>query len=241
MGPPRTARRGRSPGSPADFASLVHEPKTELGRFQRGAELVVALVDGCDHAGVTVLTPHFMETVAASDDVVRRGDGWQHALNEGPGLDSVRDRTAVLSQDVAIDERWRSWGPRVAADLGVRSAVSVLLDARGSTLGSLTLYADRPDVWGDQQQSLVTTLARQLALAGADARVLDHQEQALVARVGLGQAQGIVMERFGMTADQASRHLRDLALSTRLSLVHLAEVIVETREVPRFRERDTEA
>ncbi|RYZ25096.1 MAG: ANTAR domain-containing protein [Propionibacteriaceae bacterium] len=241
-GTPVAARRLiRSRWSPADFALLVHEPTTEVGRLQRGAELVVALVDGCDHAGVTVLTPHFMETVAASDDVVRRGDGWQHALSEGPGLDSVRDRATVVSQDVAIDPRWRSWGPRVATDLGVRSVASVLLDHRGTTLGSLTLYADRPDAWDEGQDALVRTLAGQLALAGAGARVLDHREQSLVARVGMGQAQGIVMERFGMTADQAAEHLRRLALSTQLSLVHLSEVIVETREVPQLRVREGDA
>lgn len=225
----------RTRWSSSDFARLVHEPSTEVGRLQRGAELVVALVGGCDHAGVTVLTPHFMETVAASDDVVRRGDGWQHALSEGPGLDSVRHRTAVVSQDVGGDPRWRAWGPRVAADLGVRSAMSVLLETGGTALGSLTLYADAVDAWDEPRRALAQTLAGQLALAGADARVLDHREQSLVARVGMGQAQGIVMERFGMTADQAAEHLRRLALSTQLSLVHLSEVIVETREVPRFR------
>ena len=231
-------RPTRSRWSPSDFAALVHEPTTEVGRLQRGAELVVALVDGCDHAGVTVLTSHFMETVASSDDVVRRGDGWQHALSEGPGLDSVRDRSTVVSQDVASDPRWRRWGPRVATDLGVRSAASVVLDHRGTTLGSLTLYADRPDAWDDEQRALVRTLAGQLALAGAGARVLDQRERSHVARVGMGQAQGIVMERFGMTADQAAEHLRRLALSTRLSLVRLSEVIVETREVPHLRDRE---
>ncbi|MGI3782634.1 MAG: GAF and ANTAR domain-containing protein [Janthinobacterium lividum] len=221
----------------ADFAELVHEPTTEVGRLQRGVELVVSFVGGCDHAGVTVLTPSFMETVAASDDVVRRGDDWQHELSEGPGLHSVRSRSTVVSQDLRADTRWRAWGPRAATDLGVRSAMSVLLDPSGDTVGALTLYADRTNAWDDEQQALARTLAGQLALASADARRLDDRQRALVSRVGMGQAQGIVMERFGMTADEAYDYIQQLSAGTHVQLIHLAEHIVETRDLPALRDR----
>lgn len=216
----------------ADFAQLVREPATEAGRLQRGADLVVALVGGCDHAGVSVLTPAFMETVAVTDEVGRRGDGWQHELSEGPGLDTARSRTTVVSQDLRSDPRWRSWGPRAVTALGLRAAMSVLLDTRGESVGSLTLYADRPDVWDDERQTLAVTLADQLALASADARMLDDRHRALLARGGVGQAQGIVMERFGMTADQALEHLRRLSEGNRMTLVRLAEHVVESRQLP---------
>jgi GAF domain-containing protein len=229
MAVPRSLRTRRSA---AEFADLVHAPSTEMGRLQRGAELVVSFVGGCDHAGVTVLTPSFIETVAASDDVVRRGDDWQHELSEGPGLHSVRNRTTVVSQDLRVDPRWRAWGPRAARSLGMRSALSVLLEPAGDTVGALTLYADRTDAWGDEQQALARTLARQLALATADARQLDDRQRALVSRVGLGQAQGIVMERFGLTSDEAHDYLQRLSAGTHVQLVHLAEHIVETRDVP---------
>ncbi|MGI3784106.1 MAG: GAF and ANTAR domain-containing protein [Janthinobacterium lividum] len=221
--------------TPADFAQLVREPATEAGRLQRGAELVVALVGGCEHAGVSVLTPAFMETVAVTDDVGLRGDGWQHELSEGPGLEAVRSRTTVVSQDLRTDSRWRTWGPRAVEALGVRAAMSVLLDTWGESVGSLTLYADRSDVWDDERQTLAVTLAGQLALASADARMLDDRQRALLARGSVGQAQGIVMERFGMTADQALDHLRRLSEGSSMALVHLAERVVETRELPSWR------
>lgn len=216
----------------SDFAELVRRPATEARRLQRGVELAVALVQACDHAGVTVLTPAFAETVAASDDVVRRGEVWQHELSEGPGLESVRGRTTVVSQDLRTDPRWRAWGPRAADGLGVRSSMSVPLNLDSDLVESLTLYADRVHVWDDERQALATTLARQLGLAAADARLLDDRERALVSRTGLGQAQGIVMERFGMSAAEAYDHLERLSRSNHLDPVHLAEHIVETREVP---------
>ena len=230
------SRTSAAPRPPRDFAQLVREPSTEAGRLQRGVELVVALVGGCDHAGVTVLTPAFMETVAASDDVVLRGDSWQHELSEGPGLESLRRRSTVVSQDLRNDPRWRSWGPRAVLGLGVRSTISVLLDPHGDTVGSLTLYADRTDVWDDDHRMIAQALAGQLALAAADARLLDDRQRTLASRAGVGQAQGIVMERFGMSAEQASDYLRRLARGTQMKLVHLAEAIVATRELPVLRD-----
>jgi GAF domain-containing protein len=223
-----------TPADPAAtrFALLLREVSTEVARLQRGVELAVSLVHDCDHASVTVLTPHYLETVAVSDDVVSRGDGWQHELSEGPGLDSVRSRTTVISQDLRSDPRWRSWGPRAAELLGVRATLSVLFDAAPDVVGSLNLYSDREQVWDDGQQLLARALGDQLAVAVADARLLDERERAMVARVGLGQAQGIVMERYGMTAEQAFDHLQRLSEVTRVPLVHLAERIVVTRELP---------
>lgn len=221
-----------SPRVPTDFARLVHLATTESGRLQRGVELVVSLVAGCDHAGVTVLTPHFVETVAASDDVVRRGDSWQHELSEGPGLESVRRRATVVSQDLATDPRWRSWGPRAVTALGVRSMMSVLLESDGDTVGALNLYGDRPRVWDDENLALAVALAGQLTVAVADARMLDARARALLARSGMGQAQGIVMERFGLGPEEAAAYLERLAERTHLDLVHLAERIVENRDLP---------
>jgi GAF domain-containing protein len=218
----------------ADFARLLHQSLTEGGRLQRGVELAVSLLGGCDHASVTVLTPHYVETVAASDDVVLRGDGWQYELSEGPCLDSVRGRTTVVSQDLGRDPRWRSWAPRVVDGLGVHAMMSVLLYASGDEVGSLNLYSDRVEVWDDEAQLLARSLADQLAVAVADARLLDERERALLSRSGIGQAQGIVMERFGLSADQALDLLRGMSRGTRVGLVHLAEHIVETRRLPAF-------
>ncbi|HEY0238546.1 MAG TPA: GAF and ANTAR domain-containing protein [Friedmanniella sp.] len=233
MPEPRSIRERRPP---SDFAQAVHEQVTEAARLQRGTELAVGLVAGCDHAGVTVVTPAFMEVVAASDDVVRRGESWQYELSEGPGLETIRSRRTVISQDLGHDPRWRSWGPRAVAGLGVRSTLSVLLDLPGKTVGSLTLYADRLNAWDDEQRGLAQTLAGELARAAAWARLLDDRRRSLAVQAEVGQAQGIVMERFGMSADQATSYLDQLSRATRVALVHLAEHIIETREVPVLRE-----
>lgn len=219
--------------SSSALARLLREPATESGRLQRGVELAVALVERCDHASVTVLTPLYVETVAVSDEVARLGEGWQHDLSEGPGLETLRRRVPVVSQDLRADPRWRSWGPRAVDRLGVRSVVSVPLETDGGGVGALNLYADRPQAWDDDQRALAATFAGQVAVAAADARLLDARTAAMLARSGVGQAQGMVMERFGMTAEQAFDHLQRLASDTGVGLRHVAQHLVETRDLPR--------
>ena len=227
-----SARRATTDPSPPGLARMLREPATEAGRLQRGVELAVALIERCDHASVTVLTPHYAETVAVSDDVARRGDGWQHDLSEGPGLESVRGRVPVVSQDLRADPRWRAWGPQAVERLGMRSVVSVPLDAQGGGVGALNLYADRPGVWDADQRALAAALAGEVAVAAADARLLDARTAALLARSGVGQAQGMVMERFGLTAEQAFDYLERLSADAGVGLLHVAERLVETRDLP---------
>jgi len=220
------------PSSPG-FVRLLREPPSEAGRLQRGVELAVGLIERCDHASVTVLTPHYVETVAVSDDVARRGDGWQHDLSEGPGLESVRRRVPVVSQDLRTDRRWRAWSPRAVERLGMRSVVSVPMDTEGGGVVALNLYADRSQAWEPGQRALASALAGQVAMAAADARLLDARTAALLARSGVGQAQGMVMERFGLTAEQAFDYLQRLSADAGLGLLHVAERLVESRDLPR--------
>lgn len=214
---------------------LLRGPLTEGGRWQRGVEVAVSLLGGCDHASVTVLTPHYVETVAVSDQVARRGDGWQHELSEGPGLDSLRRRVPVVSQDLRSDPRWRAWGPRAVEQLGVRSVVSVPLESDGGDIGALNLYADRLRVWDDEQQELAWAFAAQVAAAASDARLLERRTAAILMRSGTGQAQGMVMERFQMTAEQAFDYLQRLSEDGGIGLQQVAEHITGTRDFPRLR------
>lgn len=229
---PSTQLSARDPSAPV-FARLLREPATESGRLQRAVELAVALVERCDHASVTVLTPHYAETVAVSDEVARLGDGWQHDLSEGPALETLRRRVPVVSQDLRADPRWRSWGPRAVKRLGVCSVVSVPLEADGGGVGALNLYSDRLQAWDAGQRALAAALAGQVAVAAADARLLDARTAAMLVRSGVGQAQGILMERFGLTAEQAFDHLQALSTDTGVELLHVAEHLVETRDLRR--------
>ena len=193
----------------------------------------MALLERCDHASVTVLTPHYVETVAVSDDVARRGDGWQHDLSEGPAPGEPAAAGAGRQPGPPGRPPLAGLGPtrRRAARRAV-GGLAARWRPQGGGVGALNLYADRPQAWDAGQRALAASLAGQVAVAAADARLLDARTAAMLARSGVGQAQGMVMERFGLTAEQAFDYLQGLSRDTGVGLLHVAEHLVETRDLP---------
>ena len=84
-------------------------------------------------------------------------------------------------------------------------------------------------------------LADQLAVAVADGREIDHRGKAMAGRTVIGQAQGILMERFGVDADQAFAYLRRVSQDTNRKLVDLAQDLVANRCLPSDDQRNTRA
>jgi len=220
---------------PPSFARHLQALPTPWDRLRRGTELAVELVDGCDHAGVTLASTVAAESTAATDDLVRRGDALQHELSEGPCLEAVRRQRTVISPDLSTDRRWPVWAPRVHAELGVRAMMAVVLHTERDTLGALNLYADRVGPWTPASVAVAHALAEQLASALADAREIEHRERAIRSRTVIGQAQGILMERLGMDVEQAFAHLRGVSQAQHLKLLVVAEDLVATRQIRELR------
>lgn len=215
-----------------EFARFLHGSEGAEARLQRGVELVVELVDGCDHAGVTVASKAGVWSAAATDDVVRDGDALQYALGEGPCLDTVRFDHTVLSHDLVTDRRWPRWAPRIVADFGVHAMMSLLLYTEQDTLGALNLYADQTGAWDGDAIVIGHALADQLAVAVADAREIENRGRAMAGRTVIGQAQGILMERYGINAERAFDYLRRVSQDTNRKLVAVADEVVRTRVLP---------
>ena len=108
-------------------------------------------------------------------------------------------------------QRWPHFAP-LAVNAGIRSVLAYSLSARQPS--ALNLYARLPAAFGatDRAQGqLFATLAR-LALDSAEERASDDRRtgnllEALRTRELVGQAQGILMERERITADQRVRRV----------------------------------
>lgn len=233
---PRSLDRRTVPVGDPSSARALQAHRHPGARLRRGAALAVELVDGCDHAGVTLASAVALEAGAASDAVVLRGDAWQYELSEGPCLDAVRLARTVLSQDLALDPRWPTWAPRVRTELGVRAMLSLPLALDHAVLGALNLYADRSGAWTDDAVAVAHGLADQLVAALADAREIEHLGRAVAGRTVVGQAQGILMERLDLDAEQAFAYLRRVSQSRHLRLLVVAEELVATRQLPRVKD-----
>lgn len=187
---------------------------------------------GCAYAGVVLVHQgSHVETVAATDPVVATLDKIQLDLGQGPDIDIVTDRTSVKVVDVLTDGRWPRWAAEVAA-AGVRSMVGTRLHTATATIGSLNLYDPEPGRFDDADVDVAHMLARHAAVAMSSAQGVEHLWKAIDARNLIGQAQGILMERFGVDAEQAFGVLRRYSQDNNVRLAAVAERLIATRRLP---------
>lgn len=109
--------------------------RDQLVTTARICQLAVEVVDGCDHATIALRSRgSAVQTAAASAGLARTADELQLRHGEGPILGTALNEEVCRSNDVAADARWPTWGP-LAAELGLRSLVSVQLSSGHQVLG----------------------------------------------------------------------------------------------------------
>ncbi|MBI4899163.1 MAG: GAF and ANTAR domain-containing protein [Actinobacteria bacterium] len=215
----------------SEFARQANGPSLESTRLELGLSLVVELVDGCDQAGVMTMTRQGPQTTTATSDLVYRSDRLQYELEEGPALDSFRLLSTVMSGAIGRDRRWPRWGPAVAGRYGVGSVLSVVLSGRGAPFGVLNLYGVRGDAFNDSEILVAESLAGLLAVVLAEGRDIDNLERAVASRTAIGQAEGILMERHKLSAEEAFDVLRRASQSRNVKLVTVAEELITTGQL----------
>jgi hypothetical protein len=209
--------------------------ETEMLRL--AVDLAVTIIDGCDHAGISVVQGGELSTPVAFDDVARRGDALQYQLHEGPCLDAVRGQETVISRNLSEESRWPEWTPRAVSVLGIKAIMSLWLytspDSDGAdSYGALNLYSDSRDPFGPNEYAIAQALAAQISVAFAAQREIRGRGVAMTSRTIIGQAEGILMERLGIDADQAFAYLRRVSQSENRKLITICSEIVETRQLP---------
>ena len=188
----------------------------------------------CTHAGVVLARRGGLSlTGAVTDPVVEQADQLQLEHGEGPALTAIAGGAeSVYIADTTIDQRWPAWSPKAAA-LGLRSVLALRLHADGITLGVLELFQTEPAGFDTDDDAVAHILARHASIAVAVAREEASLRQAVDARKLVGQAQGILMERFNVDADRAFAILRRYSQDNNVKLRDVAQRLIDTRELPR--------
>lgn len=217
----------------ADIARALHaEPSVAL-TAQAVVDMAVSMLDGCDAAGIILVRRKQLTTVAHTHELVLTGDALQYELAEGPCLDALApNHDEVESRDLAAEHRWPRWAPRVVEELGVRSMLSFRLFTPTSLVGALNLYSFTPDSFTPADHDEGHVLASQAAIALSTREHLDDLKVAVSRRTTIGQAQGILMERYHLDPDQAFAVLTRLSRNGNRKLYDVAGDIVSTRAVP---------
>ena len=123
------------------------------------------------------------------------------------------------------------WGPKVA-ELGFTSAVWTPLLAGGRRLGTMTVYAETPDVLGEPEREVLEALSHQASTTLRVAREIEGLTHALDSRTVVGQAQGILMERFGLDDETSFAFLRRYSQDHNVKLTEVARGIVDASVLP---------
>jgi len=216
----------------AELALTLHDEPTFGETVERVLEYAVKALS-CSYAGIILVHDRTrVETVAATHPVVTDLDRIQMEAGEGPDLEVIADRHGVLVDDARTEQRWPRW-TRAVTETGVRSMLGTRLYTSSSTIGSLNLYDLEPHRFQDVDVDVAHMIARHAAVALDSARDTEHLWRAIDARNLVGQAQGILMERFGIDADQAFGVLRRYSQDNNVKLHDVAERLIETRALPR--------
>jgi len=219
-------------GRTAAAARELHSADDPAALLATVVELAVGYVAECDDAGITILHGRQVETVAASSDQVRTAGLLQRETGEGPSLDAIATEDLVHASDLGSDPRWTTWGPAVASQTALRSVVALRVHDTGDTLGALTLYARRVGAFAGEDRERVEALAAHVAVAVAAADQVAGLQAALATRGTIGQAIGILVERYEISAGQAWSLLVRISSTTETKLRVVAAHLVETRELP---------
>lgn len=221
----------------AAVAAVVFTPGSVDNTLQQIVDAAVATVEGCDMAAVLVVADHKLVTAASSDPVAVAIDELQIRTGEGPCLDTMSGAGAMYASDLGTDSRYPRFGPAARA-AGIGSVVAYQLRVDHAD-GALNLYARLPDAFGvhdrDKALILATVAATALTVAADRRNAQQHSDNlmhALASREVIGQAQGILIERQRITADQAFDILRRASQHLNRKLRDVAQDLVDTGDNP---------
>jgi GAF domain-containing protein len=187
------------------------------------------LIPGVDVAGVLLVGKNnSFETLAPTNDLMFKLDELQMKYLEGPCVEAALDEIVVRTDDFRDEPRFPNYAPEVVK-LGVHSALSFKLYTADRTAGALNLFGYQPRLWDSEAETIGMVLAAHAAAAVLASRAGEQLQSALSTRDRIGQAKGIIMERFKIDDVRAFAMLRQLSQDTNTKLIDVAQRVIETR------------
>lgn len=195
--------------------------------MQRIAEVARDSVPGFDHASITLKRDvGELFTQAATSDLVRRLDGIQYEHEEGPCVDAIRAFPVVAVPHLPHAQHWPQYVPAAARE-GVRSQLAVQLRGPKDALGGLNLYSTENFEIDSEAVHVAELLAIHAAIALSNAQHQGQLQDAIESRTVIGQAVGMVMERYQLDAGRAFDYLVRASSHANVKLRVIAQEVVD--------------
>lgn len=216
----------------ASMEKVVREfanPRSVDATLESITSAAMTTIDGVDSVDVLLIDEDGAYRSAGSTSALASDmSQLQHRLGYGPCIDAAVGETLVLSHDLSDEKRWPDYSAAAAA-AGARSVMSLQLythQGRPSCRASLNLFSNSPNAFEPDSQAAAVMLATHAALA-----LVAHDREAqfrsaLASRDAIGQAKGMLMERFTIDAVRAFEMMVKLSQDSNTKLVNVAAQIV---------------
>jgi GAF domain-containing protein len=184
-------------------------------------------VPGAQYAGVTITrNKTHIDTPAATHKWPILLDEIQQRHREGPCLTAAWEEKTIHVADLENDHRFPLYRRDVLEQTPIRAIMSFQLFIAGETMGALNVYAERPHAFGRVSRDIGLVFAAHSSVAWNSAQRDEQFKRALATRDTIGQAKGMIMERYGVDAVQAFGVLRKLSQDSNTPLVQIASELV---------------
>ncbi|MBC2642009.1 MULTISPECIES: GAF and ANTAR domain-containing protein [unclassified Rhodococcus (in: high G+C Gram-positive bacteria)] len=215
--------------SMAALARSLSAPRTVEERLRAITGSVVELMPSDTCAGILLVSKgNRFETVAPTSPLLGKLDAVQEQLGQGPCVVAAIKNLVVRSDDLRAETRWPEFAA-AAVEVGILSSISFQLYTSREKMGALNLFAFEPNAFAPEDEATVEVLAAHAALALTAARTEEQLRSAISSRDIIGQAKGMLMERFGIDAIEAFDLLAKLSQQMNIRLNAVAQQIVERR------------
>ena len=189
------------------------------------AEHAAVEIPGAMYAGVTRNAKH-IDTPAATHKWPIVLDEIQQLHREGPCLTAAWEEKTIHVADLETDDRFPLYRRDALERTPIRSVMAFQMFIAGETMGALNVYAEEPRVFGQTSRDIGLVFAAHSSVAWNSARRDEQFKRALASRDTIGQAKGMIMERYSVDAVQAFEVLRKLSQDSNVPLVQVATELV---------------
>ncbi len=211
----------------------IRDLEETLGQIVAAAVDTIPSVD----AGSISITEHGrVDTRHPTSEEIRKLDETQGQLYEGPcinALDDPPDNGVVVAQDLAGADagRWPRFAPEAVA-AGYRGLMSTTL-SDGGLRAALNLYSAAPHAFSEHCRTMAGLFGIQASLLLYGTTQAAHLQKAVDSRDLIGQAKGILMERFNVDDEAAFQMLVKSSQDTNMKLTKVAQWLTEQSQATR--------
>lgn len=197
---------------------------------------------GCQYAGITLAERgHAVTSVVATHRYAAVLDTIQDRHQEGPCLAAAWRHHMMYVDDLNVDQRWPKYQRDALESTPIRSIASYELFDDDKSMAALNFYADHPHAFGDESLDIGGIFATHVALAWSMMRRQDQFRSALASRDTIGQAKGVIMERFNLDAVEAFELLARLSQQSNTKLIDIAKALIDSEHPLKPRHRGPHA